>query len=84
MTLVGIGLGKHRFPLHGQDKSGKAIFRKKLGGKPRIEFFGTFHSGTVVMKACAISHPMVRKLARVKLIAPQSVRPFVKRNKHDW
>ncbi|MEX3583461.1 MAG: IS110 family transposase, partial [Burkholderia sp.] len=30
VTLVGIDLGKHSFHLHGQDRQGKAVFRKKM------------------------------------------------------
>jgi transposase len=88
VTLVGIDLGKHTFHLHGQDKKGKALFRKKLNRKQTIEFFATFHACTVVMEACAGAHHMARRLAsfghRVKLISPQFVRPFVKSNKNDF
>ncbi|XDJ36605.1 MAG: IS110 family transposase (plasmid) [Burkholderia sp.] len=88
VTLVGIDLGKHSFHLHGQDRHGKAVFRKKAGRKQLIEFFATFHACTVVMEACAGAHHMARKLAsfghQVKLISPQFVRPFVKSNKNDF
>ena len=88
VTLVGIDLGKHSFHLHGQDRHGKAVFRKKVGRKQLVEFFATFHACTVVMEACAGSHHMARKLAafghQVKLISPQFVRPFVKSNKNDF
>lgn len=30
VTLIGIDLGKHAFHLHGQDRAGKAVFRKKV------------------------------------------------------
>ncbi|MFI8481720.1 IS110 family transposase, partial [Pseudomonas sp. NPDC078700] len=30
LALVGIDLGKHTFHLHGQDKPGRELFRKKL------------------------------------------------------
>ncbi|MCF5565222.1 IS110 family transposase, partial [Pseudomonas sp. PA-3-10C] len=30
LALVGIDLGKHTFHLHGQDVSGREMFRKKL------------------------------------------------------
>jgi len=30
VTLIGIDLGKHSFHLHGQDGSGRMVFRKKL------------------------------------------------------
>ncbi|AJY31707.1 transposase family protein [Burkholderia thailandensis 34] len=88
VTLVGIDLGKHSFHLHGQDRCGKAVFRKKVGRKQLLEFFAKFHACTVVMEACAGAHPMARKLTsfghRVKLISPQFVRPFVKSNKNDF
>lgn len=87
VTLVGIDLGKHSFHLHGQDQHGTAVFRRRVSRKQLIEFFATFHACTVVMEACAGAHHMARKLAdfghQAKLISPQFVRPFVKRNKND-
>ena len=88
VTLVGIDLGKHSFHVHGQDRTGKAVFRKKLSRKQLLEFFATFHGCTVVMEACAGAHWMARKLSdlghSVKMISPQFVRPFVKSNKNDF
>lgn len=88
VKLIGIDLGKHSFHLHGQDRRGKAVFRKKFSRKQLIEFLGTFHPCTVVMEACAGAHHMARHLASfghdVKLINPQFVRPFVKSNKNDF
>ena len=88
VTLIGIDLGKHSFHVHGQDRHGKAVLRKKFSRKQLIEFFAKFHVCTVVMEACAGAHHMARQLARyghdVKLISPQFVRPFVKGNKNDF
>jgi transposase len=88
VTLIGIDLGKHSFHVHGQDRHGKALLRKKFSRKQLIEFFATFHRCTVVMEACAGAHHMARQLAgyghEVKLISPQFVRPFVKSNKNDF
>ena len=88
VTLIGIDLGKHSFHVHGQDRHGKALLRKKFGRKQLIEFLAKFHTCTVVMEACAGAHHMARQLARyghdVKLISPQFVRPFVKSNKNDF
>jgi transposase len=74
VTLVGIDLGKHSFHLHGQDRHGKAVFRRKVNRKQLFEFFATFHACTVVMEACAGAHFVARKLAdfdhQVKLISP--------------
>ena len=38
-VLVGIDLGKHSFHLHGQDTSGREVFRKKLTRAQMIQFF---------------------------------------------
>lgn len=88
VTLVGIDLGKHSFHLHGQDRKGLAVFRKKLNRKQLVEFFAKFHACTAVMEACAGAHDLARKLValghEVKLISPQYVRPFVKGNKNDF
>jgi transposase len=88
ITLIGIDLGKHSFHVHGQDRHGKALLRKKFSRKQLVEFLAKFHACTVVMEACAGAHHMARQLAgfghEVKLIAPQFVRPFVKSNKNDF
>jgi transposase len=88
VTLIGIDLGKHSFHVHGQDRHGKALLRKKFNRKQLIEFLATFHACNVVMEACAGAHHMARQLASfghvVKLISPQFVRPFVKTNKNDF
>jgi transposase len=88
VTLIGIDLGKHNFHVHGQDRHGKALLRKKFNRKQLIEFLAKFHVCTVVMEACAGAHYMARQLTgfghEVKLISPQFVRPFVKSNKNDF
>jgi transposase len=88
VSLIGIDLGKHTFHLHGQDKSGNAVFRKKVNRQQLVSFFATLNVCVVVMEACAGAHYMARKLAtfghQVKLISPQFVRPFVKSNKNDF
>jgi transposase len=53
ITLIGIDLGKHSFHVHGQDRQGKGLLRKKFGRKQLIEFFVKLHARTVVMEACA-------------------------------
>jgi hypothetical protein len=88
VTLIGMDLGKHAFHLHGQDKAGKAVFRRKVSRKQLFEFFAAFQQCTVVMEACVGAHYMARKLMafghEIKLISPQFVRPFVKSNKNGF
>lgn len=88
LALIGIDLGKHSFHLHGQDKLGREIFRKKLSRAQIMQFFGNLPASTVVMEACVGAHFFARKLNamghQTKLISPQFVRPFVKGNKNDF
>lgn len=88
VSLVGIDLGKHTFHLHGQDRQGRAVLRKKCNRTQLIELLANFQRCTVVMEACAGAHYMARQLAvfdhEVKLISPQFVKPFVKANKNDF
>lgn len=83
-ALIGIDLGKHNFHLHGQDKSGHEVFRKKLSRTQMMQLFGNVPSCIVVMEACAGAHFVARQLAAMghtaKLIFPQ----FVKGNKNDF
>lgn len=88
VTLIGIDLGKHTFHLHGQDRHGKALFRKQFNRLQLLAFLANFRPCTIVMEACAGAHYMARQLIglghEAKLISPQFVRPFVKSNKNDF
>lgn len=55
-TLIGIGLGKYSFHIHCQDKSDRALFRKKLS-RAKLTFT------TVLMEACIGAHFMARRIA---------------------
>ncbi|MGF6963964.1 transposase [Paraburkholderia sp. WC7.3g] len=88
VTLVGVDLGKYTFHLHGQDRSGHAVFCKKMTRKQLLTFFSNFPRCTIVMEACAGAHYMARRLSafghEAKLISPHYVKPFVKGNKNDF
>ncbi|AHF65901.1 transposase, IS111A/IS1328/IS1533 [Pseudomonas cichorii JBC1] len=86
--MVGIDLGKHSFHLHGQDKTGRGVLRKKLSRQQMMQFFSNLPVCTVVMEACTGAHFVARQLMvmghEAKLISPQFVRPYVKGNKNDF
>ncbi|MGS9319280.1 IS110 family transposase, partial [Salmonella enterica subsp. enterica serovar Infantis] len=74
--------------LHCQDKSGKALQRKKLTRTNLMQFLATCPSTGVVMEACAGAHFMARRISEIgheaKLISSQCVRPCVKSHKNDF
>lgn len=87
ITTVGIDLAKDVFQLHGVDVSGKVVLRRQLKRKDMIEFFTRLEPCLIGMEACGSAHHWARELVelghKVKLMAPQFVKPYVKTNKHD-
>jgi len=84
---IGMDTSKHIFQLHGVDAAEQVVLRKRLGRKQMLEFFGKLPTTTVGMEACGAAHYWARELLKqgheVKLMAPQHVKPYVKRNKND-
>jgi transposase len=78
---------KHFFQLHGVNAAEKVILRKKLRRKEMVEFFKALAPTVIGIEACGASHHWARLLRsfghEVKLIAPQLVKPYVKRGKND-
>ncbi|TIL48205.1 MAG: transposase, partial [Mesorhizobium sp.] len=85
--LIGVDLAKNVFQLHGASMTGDVKYRKKLSRGQFFRFMSEQPSALVVMEACGSAHYWARELVKlghaVKLIAPQYVRPFVKRQKND-
>jgi transposase len=85
--MMGIDLAKNVFQVHGASMTGEVKFRKKLSRMQFRRFIAGHPRAVVVMEACGSAHYWAREIAKhgheVKLIAPQYVRPFVKRQKND-
>lgn len=84
---IGMDTSKHVFQLHGVDAAEKPVLRKKLRRKEMIDFFRICPPTVIAIEACGGSHHWARLLTdlghEVKLIAPQLVKPYVKRSKND-
>ena len=87
ISRIGMDTSKHFFQLHGVDAAEKVVLRKKLRRKEMIAFFKALPPTVVGMEACGGSHHWARLLRsfghEVRLIAPQLVKPYVKRGKND-
>lgn len=87
ITRIGIDLAKQVFQLHGVDVNERVVLRRQLKRKEMVDFFKALSPCDIGMEACASAHHWARTLAamghRVKLIAPQFVKPYVKGNKND-
>lgn len=86
-TMIGVDLAKNVFQLHGTSVTGQLKFRKKLSRMQFQKFMADQPPAVVIMEACGSAHYWAREMVNfghdVKLIAPQYVRPFVKRQKND-
>jgi error-prone DNA polymerase len=85
--MIGLDTAKTVFQIHGVDETGRAEIRRKLRRNDLIAFFEKQAACTVVMEACGAAHHWARMLTglghSVKLIAPEAVKPFVKKGKKN-
>ncbi|WP_375333414.1 IS110 family transposase [Candidatus Tisiphia endosymbiont of Xenochironomus xenolabis] len=87
VTTIGIDIAKKFFQIHGVDKNGKTILKKKLMREQVLTFMANLPKCLVGIEVCGGSSYWARELTKlghtVKLIAPQFVKPYVKTNKND-
>jgi len=86
-TIIGLDLAKNVFHAHGATHDGTPIFRKKLSRGQVLAFLSEQPHCIVAMEACATAHDWAREIGKLghttKLIPPQYVKPYVKRQKND-
>ena len=87
ITTIGLDLAKNVFQVHGVDERGVAVLRKQLGRDQVATFFAKLQPCLIGVEACGGAHFWASKLTalghRVKMMAPQFVKPYVKTNKND-
>jgi transposase len=87
ITTVGLDLAKNVFQVHGIDATGTAVLRKRLRRGQVLAFFARLPRCLIGMEACATAHYWARELRAlhhdVRLMPPQYVKAYVKRNKND-
>jgi error-prone DNA polymerase len=87
IAMIGLDTAKTVFQVHGIDKSGRVVLRRKLHRSELVRFFEQQPQCTVFLEACGAGHYWGRLLSgfgyEVKLIAPEAVRPFVKRGRKN-
>lgn len=87
IKTVGLDIAKHVFQVHGVDARGNPVIKRRLRRAEVHRFFAELPACVVGIEACGTAHYWARELSAmghdVKLMPPQYVRPFVKRNKND-
>ena len=87
ITTIGLDLAKNVFQVHGVDEAGNVVMRKRLRRGQVLAFFAGIPPCLVGMEACATAHHWARELIALgheaRLMPPNYVKAYVKRNKHD-
>ena len=87
IELLGIDLAKNIFQLHGVNRSGRVVFKRRVRRDQLLVVLTQVHRCTVVVEACTGAFYWARKFEelghKVKIISPQYVKPFVRGQKND-
>jgi transposase len=87
ISMIALDTAKAVMQVHGVNKEGRAEIKRKLRRGEVVEFFAAQPACIVVLEACGAAHHWGRVLGAlghaVKLIAPEAVRPFVKKGKKN-
>lgn len=87
VTQIGLDIAKSVFQAHGINADGETVLRRRLARSQLLSFFAKLAPCVIGMEACSSAHHWARELRRlgheIRLIPPQYVKPYVKRNKTD-
>src|ERR1700676_3772073 len=87
ITTIGLDLAKSVFQVHAVDEAGNVVMRKRLRRSQVLGFFAEIPPCLVGLEACATAHHWARELIalghKARLMPPNYVKAYVKRNKHD-
>lgn len=89
MTIetLGVDIAKNVFQLHGVNCNGRVVLKRRVMRDQLLEVLAQIDRCTVVVEACTGAFYWARKFEalghQVKVISPQYVKPFVRRQKND-
>jgi transposase len=87
ITRVGLDLAKNVVQVHGVDRTGNVVVRKRLSRGKVLEYFAGVQPCLIGMEASGGAHQWARELAKlghtVKMMAPKYVSPYRKGGKND-
>jgi transposase len=87
IETLGVDMAKNVFQLHGVDRNGRVVLKRRVMRDQLLQVMAQIDPCTVVVEACTGAFYWARKFEvlghRVKIISPQYVKPFVRRQKND-
>jgi len=86
-ATIGLDIAKQVFQVHGADRTGRGVLRRKLRRNEMVRFFSELPPCLIGIEASGSAHHWARVLGElghtVRLTAPQFVKPYVKSQKND-
>lgn len=87
VVRIGMDTSKQIFQLHGVNAAEEPVLRRKLKRSQVYEFFSRLAPAVIGIEAGGAAHHWSRTLSamghQVRIVAPQFVKPYVKRGKND-
>jgi transposase len=87
IEILGVDIAKNVFQLRGVNRNGRVVLKRRVVRDQLLAVLAQIDSCTVVVEACTGAFYRARKFEalghRVKIISPQYVKPFVRRQKND-
>ena len=87
IETLGVDIAKNVFQLHGVNRAGRVVLKRRVMRDQLLEVLAKIDRCTVVVEACTGAFYWARKFEalghQVKVISPQYVKPFVRRQKND-
>ena len=86
IDVLGIDLAKNVFQLHGVDRKGDPIFKRRVMRDQLLSVIAGIEPCTIAIEACTGAFCWARQFEeighKVKIVSPQYVKPFVRRQKN--
>jgi transposase len=87
IEILGVDIAKNVFQLHGVNHNDHVVLKRRVMRDQLLEVVAQIDRCTVVVEACTGAFYWARKFEalghQVKIISPQYVKPFVRRQKND-
>jgi transposase len=87
IETLGVDIAKNVFQLHGVDRNGRVVLKRRVMRDQLLVALTQIERCTVIVEACMGAFYWARKFEalghKAKIISPQYVKPFVRRQKND-
>jgi transposase len=87
VTVIGVDIAKNVIQIHGADKHGKRLIKKRISRDNFLPFMANLPTCLIGVEACGGAHYWAKELIKLgfeaKLMSPQRVKKYADHNKND-